>query len=60
MDRKTLTVRVEKELHKQLKMQLIRDEITFQDWVENKIEEYVAEGDQGQTFVDIVDIVDTG
>ena len=46
MGKKTLTLRISKELHKKLRMQLIQDEITFQDWVHNKIEEYVAEGEQ--------------
>lgn len=40
---KTLTFRLEKELHKKLKIQLIRDEMTFQDWFMKQVEEYVDE-----------------
>jgi len=40
---KNLNALVPKELHKKLKMQLLRDELTFKDWLIAKIENYVEE-----------------
>lgn len=38
-----LNALVPKEMHKKLKMQLLKDEITFKDWLKSKITEYVEE-----------------
>lgn len=38
-----LTARINKDLHKELKMQLLKDDITYKDWVVKKIKEYVRE-----------------
>jgi len=43
MSEKTLTIRLEKELHKKLKVKLAQDEKTFQTWAIKKIEDYVEE-----------------
>jgi predicted HicB family RNase H-like nuclease len=42
-EEKNLNALVPKELHKKLKMQLLRDELTFKDWLIAKIENYVEE-----------------
>lgn len=39
--KKYLTARIDEELHKKLKIKLIKDNLTFQKWVEMKIIEYV-------------------
>ena len=38
-----LNALVPKELHKKLKMQLLRDELTFKDWLNDRIKSYVEE-----------------
>jgi len=40
---KNLTVRVTPELHKKLKLKLVQEDKSFQEWAENKIKEYVEE-----------------
>ena len=40
-DIKHLSLRIDTELHKRLRMKLLQDEKSFQEWVEEKIREYV-------------------
>jgi len=47
--KKTLTARIPKELHKELRKKLLDDDISYQKWVEDKIKDYVeweGEGDE--------------
>ncbi len=43
MAEKTLTIRLNNELHKKLKIKLAQDERSFQGWAVEKIKEYVEE-----------------
>jgi len=40
-NRKTMSIRLDPEAHQELKIQLAKDNITFQEWAENKIKEYI-------------------
>ena len=40
---KTITVRISKDLHKKLKIQLAKDSLTFQKWASDRIKEYTEE-----------------
>lgn len=40
-EEKNLNALVPKELHKKLKMQLLRDELTFKNWLIQNIKDYV-------------------
>lgn len=42
-DRINLTARIDRKLHKKLRMELLKNDITYQDWVVKKIKEYVRE-----------------
>lgn len=44
MGDKNLNALVPEELHKKLKIQLAKDNLTYKDWLIEKIEEYVQEG----------------
>jgi len=44
MGDKNLNALVPEELHKKLKIQLAKDDLTYKDWLKAKIEEYVQEG----------------
>ena len=41
--KKNLNALIDKELHKKLKMQLLKDDITYKDWLIQQIKEYVGE-----------------
>jgi len=43
MNEKNLNALVPEELHKKLKMQLLRDDLTYKDWLKAKIKDYVEE-----------------
>lgn len=45
---KQLTVRIEVEKHKKLKHILIEKESTFAEWINNRIDEYLARNSQGR------------
>ncbi|MFW6047436.1 MAG: hypothetical protein ACOCP4_06610 [Candidatus Woesearchaeota archaeon] len=41
MAEKTLTARIPEDLHKQLRIKLTKDNMTYQDWVSKMIKDYV-------------------
>lgn len=41
MGTKNLNAVVDEELHKKLKIKLLKEDITYKDWLTKKIEEYV-------------------
>lgn len=43
MSEKNLNALVPEELHKKLKMQLLRDDLTYKDWLIQQIKDYVEE-----------------
>ena len=45
-DIKHLSLRIDTELHKRLRMKLLQDEKSFQEWAVEKIREYVEEKNQ--------------
>lgn len=42
-DKVSLNAKIDKELHKKLKIQLLKDELTYKDWVVKQIREYIEE-----------------
>lgn len=42
-DKINLTARIDKKLHKKLRMELLKNDINYKDWVVKKIKEYVRE-----------------
>lgn len=38
-----LSGRLPIELHKKLKLQLVKDDLSYQEWMESKVREYVEE-----------------
>ena len=45
-DQVNLSGIISKELHRKLKVQLAKDDLTFQGWLEDRIREYVGETPQ--------------
>lgn len=43
MGSKHLNAKVDEELHKKLRMQLLKDDLTYKDWLIKQIKEYVGE-----------------
>lgn len=43
MGDKNLNALVPEELHKKLKIQLAKDDLTYKDWLKAKIKEYVSQ-----------------
>ena len=39
---------ISKELHRKLKIQLAKDDLTFQGWLEDRIKDYVSETQQNK------------
>jgi hypothetical protein len=36
-----LNAKIDKKLHKKLRIKLLKNDLTYRDWLENKVKEYV-------------------
>jgi hypothetical protein len=45
LGKKSLNAKIDDELHKKLRMQLLKDDLTYKDWLVKKIKEYIGKNE---------------